>query len=366
MTGAGAAAPAGPDVGVYIHIPFCHRRCDYCSFAAWDDRSDQVRPYLDALAADVARVASRLARPASSVFVGGGTPSMVAGEELAGVLALIPVAAGAEVTVEVNPEDAEAGLFATYRAAGVTRVSFGVQSLMAHVLASLGRRHGPEAVPRAVALARDAGFASFNLDLIYGSVGETVDDWRRTIDMVMGLDPPHISAYALTVEAGTPLAADVGRYPDDDDQAEKYIVAEEAFAAAGLEWYEISNWSRPGHECRHNQLYWSQGDYLGAGCSAHSHLDGRRWWNLRTPERYQSTVAAGDEPIAGEETLDADQRRLEGLQLAIRTRQGVPLDAIDPADAAGVLHGLIEQHANRWVLTRAGRLLANEVALRLR
>jgi putative oxygen-independent coproporphyrinogen III oxidase len=362
---AGAGAPTGPDVGVYVHIPFCHRRCDYCSFAAWDDRADQVGAYMTALAADVVAVADGLSRPVTSVFVGGGTPSLVPGADLAGVLAPIPLADGAEVTVEVNPEDADPGLFECYRAAGVNRVSFGVQSMSAHVLDALGRRHRPEAVPRAVALARQAGFTSFNLDVIYGAAGETVDDWRHTVDTIMELDPPHISAYALTVEAGTPLAGDVARHPDDDDQAEKYLVADESFAAAGLDWYEISNWSRPGHECRHNQLYWSQGEYLGVGCSAHSHREGRRWWNLRTPERYQAAVAAGTDPVAGEEHLDAPQQRLEALQLGIRTRHGVPVGAIDPVDAAGVLDGLIERHGDRWVLSRRGRLLANEVAVRL-
>ncbi len=245
-------------------------------------------------------------------------------------------------------------------------MSLGVQSTSAHVLAALGRTHDQANVEQAVATVRSVGFDSFNLDLIYGGAGETLEDWCRTLDDVIALDPPHVSAYALTVEAGTPLALDPARHPDDDDQADKYLAATERLGAAGLDWYEISNWSRPGHECRHNLLYWTMGEYQGIGCAAHSHRDGRRFWNLRTPDRYIDAVAGGQSVEAADERLDEEDRRLEAWQLSLRTLHGVPAEALDPA---GLPEGLVvthPAHPDRLVLTVRGRLLANEVALRLR
>jgi oxygen-independent coproporphyrinogen-3 oxidase len=299
---------------------------------------------------------------ATSVFFGGGTPSMVPGGALMTVLDAIPRVEDAEVTVECNPDSVTAELLATYRRHGVSRLSLGVQSMVPHVLAALGRTHDLANVTSAVAFARDAGFPTFNLDLIYGAAGESLDDWRRTLDAALALDPPHVSAYALTVEAGTPLADDPARHPDDDGQAAEYEAADELLTAAGLANYEISNWARPGHECRHNLLYWRQGDYLGFGCAAHSHRAGRRWWNVRTPERYIALVAGGDAPEAAGETLDTETRRLEGLQLALRTRDGVPVAALDAAP----LESLVERRGDRVVLTRAGRLVANDISTRLR
>jgi putative oxygen-independent coproporphyrinogen III oxidase len=300
--------------------------------------------------------------PATSVFFGGGTPSLVPAQALMRVLDAIPLAADAEVTVECNPDTVTADLLALYRTHGVNRVSLGVQSMVPHVLAALGRTHDPANVRQAVALAGDAGFPTFNLDLIYGAVGESLDDWRRTLEAALALDPPHVSAYALTVEAGTPLADDPARHPDDDTQAAEYEIADAALGAAGLANYEISNWARPGHECRHNLLYWRQGDYLGFGCAAHSHRSGRRWWNVRTPERYIALVEDGASPVAAGELLDAETRRLEGLQLALRTRDGVPATALDVAP----LESLVELRGDRVVLTRAGRLVANDISTRLR
>ena len=257
-----------------MHIPFCASRCDYCDFATWTDRAHLVDDYVDACVADLGARAPEPSRPATSVFFGGGTPSLLPADRLLRILAAIPRADGAEVTVECNPDSVDAAKLAAYRAAGVTRVSFGVQSMRAPVLAALGRTHDPANVERAVGWARQAGFTTFNLDLIFGTPGETLDDWRATLDAVLALDPPHVSAYALTVEPATPLGRRVAagaRPPDDDDQATKYEIADERFAAAGLEWYEVSNWARPGHECRHNLLYWAQGEYLAIGCAAHGH-----------------------------------------------------------------------------------------------
>jgi oxygen-independent coproporphyrinogen-3 oxidase len=357
-------SPPAP-FGVYLHVPFCAARCDYCSFATWTDRHHLVGAYLDACAADVERLVTGGMPEATSIFVGGGTPTLVPPADLVAVLGRIPRAADAEVTVECNPDDITGELLATYRGGGVTRVSLGVQSTSPHVLQSLGRTHDRANVERSVALVRAAGFDSFNLDVIYGGAGETLEDWCRTLDDVVALDPPHVSAYALTVEAGTPLAADPARHPDDDDQADKYLAATERLGAAGYDWYEISNWARPGHECRHNLLYWTMGEYQGIGCAAHSHRDARRFWNVRTPDRYVDAVARGTTIEAADERLDPEARALEALQLSLRTRHGVPEAALD----ATALEGLVEAHPtepDRLVLTVEGRLLANEVALRLR
>ncbi len=345
--------------GVYVHIPFCSQRCDYCAFATWTDRHHLQGAYLRALRADIERSALG---PVSSVFIGGGTPTLVDGAELASVLAALPVVPGAEVTVECNPDDVTPALFQTYAEAGVNRVSIGVQSLVPHVLASLGRTHDAANVAAAVAAVRSVGIPTFNLDLIYGGAGETLADWRTTLEGALELDPPHVSAYALTVEAGTPLAADTARHPDDDDLADKYELADDLLSAAGRPNYEVSNWAVPGHECRHNVLYWQQGDYVGFGSAAHSHRRGRRWWNVRTPERYIAAVEAGQPTEAAGEDLDLDAQRIEGLQLALRMRDGVPAGALDTEG----LEGLVIADGERVRLTRSGRLLANEVSLRLR
>jgi oxygen-independent coproporphyrinogen-3 oxidase len=235
------------------------------------------------------------------------------------------------------------------------------------VLAALGRTHRRANVERAVEFIGAAGISSFNLDLIYGAASESVADWEQTLTEALALQPTHVSAYALTIEAGTPLAAQPDRHPDDDDQAVKYEVADEMLVAAGLANYEISNWARAGHECRHNRLYWAQGDYEGIGCAAHSHRRGRRWWNLRTPERYLDALDEGVSTEAGAEVLDAETVHLEGLQLALRMRDGVPASAFAPQDAETLVEaGYLEAHDQRWVLTRSGRLMANSVAMYLR
>lgn len=361
--GALAAARPGlaPAFGVYVHVPFCASRCDYCAFATWTDRHHLAERYVRAVVAE-ARAAEL--PPATTCFVGGGTPSQLPADLLAEVLDAVPLAPGAEVTVECNPDDATGELLATWRAAGVTRVSLGVQSLDPLVLAGLGRRHGPDAALRAVELVRAARFASWNLDLILGGAGEDDTSWRRTVEGSLALEPPHVSAYCLTVEPGTPLAADPGRHPDDDVLADRYLVADDLLGRAGLGWYEVSNWARPGHECRHNRLYWQQGNYRGLGCAAHSHQGGRRWWNVRTPERYCAAVESGADPTAGEEALDAGLRAREALELSLRTRLGVPAAAVDLADPA--LVGLVRPVGGQVVLTPRGRLLAGEVSLRLR
>lgn len=349
------------EFGVYVHIPFCRHRCDYCAFATWTDRDGIMDTYVDAVVADIeSKVASGM-RIADTVFFGGGTPTRLAPELIARIVRAIPVSDSAEITIECNPDDVTVEMMTTFVAAGVNRISMGVQSMVEHVLASLGRTHDPANVERAVTAARTAGIASINLDLIYGVHGESVDDWRTTVERAIDLNPTHISAYGLTVEAGTPLADDPSRHPDDDDQADKYVLVDDLLCAAGMHNYEISNWALAGHECRHNQVYWSQGNYTGFGCAAHSHLDGRRWWNMRTPERYIDAVQKGESVEAADEVLDAATRSREALELSLRTSHGVPAGTLDTA----LLEGLVTEVGERIVLTRKGRLLANEVSLRL-
>lgn len=289
---------------------------------------------------------------------------MVPADQLIEVLAAVPLAAEAEVTVECNPDDVTPDLLSTYRDGGVNRLSFGVQSMVPHVLEALGRTHDPANVRASAAAAHALGIP-FNLDLIHGTVGESMEDWRRSLVDALALEPSHISAYGLTVEPGTPLAADPARRPDDDDQADKYLLATELLGAAGFEWYEISNWARPGQECRHNLLYWSQGEYSAIGCAAHGHREGRRYWNLRTPERYIAAIESGDSPEAASEELPPAESVVEGLQLSLRTRLGVPEQAFSVEDRAD-LEALLDGDDGRLKLNVQGRLLANEVALRLR
>lgn len=355
--------------GVYIHVPFCSRRCDYCAFATWDDKGDQILSYMAALLAEVRRATDSGMPCAETVFVGGGTPSLVPAEALAAVVAAVHKTTDAEVTVECNPDNVTEPLLRAYRDAGVNRISLGVQSMVPHVLASLGREHNPDNVVAAVDAIRAVGLASFNLDLIYGAHGESLDDWYATLRNALALQPPHISAYALTVEAGTPLADDDTRHPDDDDQADKYPLADEAFEAAGLASYEISNWAVPGHESRHNRLYWAQADYRGFGCAAHSHASGRRWWNVRTPERYIESVRRGQSTEAAFEQLTSDQIAAERVQLTIRRREGAARGDIGPDKQEAidemVADGLLLFDGERVMLTRRGRLLANAITLRL-
>jgi oxygen-independent coproporphyrinogen-3 oxidase len=356
--------------GVYVHVPFCAHRCDYCDFATWTDRAHLVDAYVEACVADLGRRRATHPRAATSVFFGGGTPSLLAGEQLARILAAIERTVDAEVTVECNPDSVDAHQLDTYAAAGVNRLSFGVQSMAPHVLASLGRTHDPANVERAVALARAAGFARINVDLIYGTPGETIDDWRRTLDGAIALGVEHVSAYALTVEPATPLgkavAAGTRTAPDDDRQADAYVLADEVLADAGFEWYEISNWARPGEHCRHNLLYWDGGEYDAIGCAAHGHTGGRRWWNVRTPERYIEAVSRGAPAESGAEMLTPVQRAEEAFTLAVRTRAGArAAPAAYPCADALQSDGLCERTDDRIALTRAGRLLASDITARL-
>ena len=358
------ATAENPGYGVYVHIPFCRHRCDYCAFATFTDRDHIIEKYLDSLSTEISRAVESGMPTATSIFVGGGTPTRVPPESLMRVLEGIPTTGDAEVTIECNPDDITSDMLRVFRDGGVNRLSFGVQSMQRHVLRSLGRTHDPENVQRSVELARQIGFADINLDIIYGVHGESVKDWVATVASVVDLQPTHVSAYGLTVEGGTPLADDPSRHPDDDVQAEMYEVVDDLLTAAGMENYEVSNWSQAGRECQHNRLYWFQGNYAGFGSAAHAHHDGRRSWNVRTPDRFIELIDSGQSAESSREDLDVDGRRIEGLQLALRMREGVPVDSFSVSDLE-LMSELVMVNRGQVTLTRAGRLMANEVALRL-
>jgi oxygen-independent coproporphyrinogen-3 oxidase len=269
------------------------------------------------------------------------------------------------VTVECNPEDASLERLRAYRAGGVTRMSFGVQSTQPAVLADLGRRHGTMAHREVSEAVTKAGFSTWNMDLIVGSRAETLEDVRHTLSDLLELEsaPPHISCYALTPEPATPLGRDLARHPDEDATADAYDLVGEVLDEHGYLWEEISNWAKPGHECRHNHVYWNRGNYRGFGSAAHSHHSGRRFWNVRTPDRYIELIEKGDSPLGGEEFVDESSQAFERDSLALRTARGVPLEAFDSLEE--IAH-LVEVSDGRVTLTPKARLVANQVIVRLR
>lgn len=351
--------------GVYVHIPFCAHRCDYCAFATYDDRDHLMDRYVDAVVREITTAVAGGMPVADSVFFGGGTPSRLEAGALLRILDAIPRTSDAEVTVECNPEDASLERLRAYRDGGVTRMSFGVQSTQPAVLADLGRRHGTMAHAAVAAAVTAAGFTTWNMDLIIGSRAESLADVAATVHDLLDLEnpPPHLSCYALTAEKGTPLGADEARHPDEDQTADAYDLVGALLEGAGYQWEEISNWAKPGHECRHNHLYWQRGNYRGVGSAAHSHLDGRRFWNVRTPDRYVAMVEEGVAPLGGEEFLDPAVQQFEEESLALRTTTGVPLECFDALDE--IAH-LIDVADGRVRLNTRGRLLANAVIVRLR
>jgi oxygen-independent coproporphyrinogen-3 oxidase len=370
--------------GVYVHVPFCRTRCGYCDFNTYTATElgggASQAAYPDLVKREIALAKAVL--PAgkatvSTVFFGGGTPTLLAPDQIGDIIRQIDDAFGlaedAEVTVEANPESVDAGSLAQLHARGVTRISFGMQSSVPHVLAVLDRVHEPGRPQSCVRWAREAGFEHVSLDLIYGTPGESDDDWRRSLDAALAAGPDHVSAYALIVEEGTRLAARVRRGevkpPDDDVLADRYLIADEVLTAAGLSWYEISNWAASGQaRCAHNMLYWTGGDWWGFGPGAHSHVAGTRWWNVRHPSAYAARLAAGESPAQAREVLTAAERRMEEIMLRTRLAEGAPLSVLDPAAIfsaeRAVAAALLEAPAyadGRLVLTRAGRLLADAV-----
>jgi oxygen-independent coproporphyrinogen-3 oxidase len=361
--------------GIYVHVPFCLTRCGYCDFNAYAGLEHLRPPYVGALVREAELAAEPWAgEEVRSVFLGGGTPTVLPVAALAAVLAAVReghrLAPGAEVTVEANPDTVDADVLAALREAGVTRLSMGAQSFDPAVLASLERVHGPDAVRRAMAAAREAGFANVNLDLIYGAQGETLASWERTLREAIALGPEHVSAYALTVEPGTPLGRQVGLGlrppPDPDLQADMFALACELLGAAGYRHYEVSNWARPGFECRHNLGYWRREPYLGLGAGAHSYRGERRWWNVRPPEEYVRRVDAGELPIGGEEHLGPEEAHLEEVLLRLRILEGVPASWAEPSAVEPLVEGgLLREADGALVPTERGMLVLNELVLAL-
>ena len=372
-------------LGVYVHVPFCSVRCGYCDFNTYTASElgggASRAAYAEQAVAEVRlarRVLGEPAPPVSTVFVGGGTPTLLPAADLVSVLravdAELGLAPGAEVTTEANPDSVTPESLAELAAGGFTRVSFGMQSAVPHVLSVLDRTHDPERVPRAVEWARAAGIGEVSLDLIYGTPGESAADWQRSLDVALASRPDHVSAYSLIVEDGTALARQVRRgvlpAPDEDDLADKYLAADETLGAAGLGWYEVSNWSSAAStRCEHNRLYWTGGDWWGVGPGAHSHVAGTRWWNRKHPSAYAARIAEGLSPGHAREVLGAQDRHVERVLLEVRLSEGLPLDALDDDERARVPalveDGLVVGGGHAVVLTRRGRLLADAVVRRL-
>ena len=371
--------------GVYVHVPFCTVRCGYCDFNTYT--AEELGPgvsrstYAESAIAEV-----RLARtvlgerdlPVSTVFFGGGTPTLLPPADLGAVLAAVGSEFGfapdAEVTTEANPDSVASWDLEALRSVGINRISFGMQSAEPRVLRTLDRTHDPLRVPAVVEWARAAGFEQVSLDLIYGTPGESPEDWQMSLEAALACEPDHLSAYALIVEEGTALARRVRQgelpAPDDDDLADKYLVADQVLGGAGFEWYEVSNWARDeAARCRHNVLYWTGADWWGVGPGAHSHVGGTRWWNVKHPAAYADRIASGSSPAHAREALTDADRRVERVMLEIRLRTGLPVDVLDEHGCRAVpglvRDGLVRQEGDALVLTTSGRLLADAVVRRL-
>jgi putative oxygen-independent coproporphyrinogen III oxidase len=367
----------GRPFGLYLHVPFCITRCGYCDFNTYTPAElGGVNPdaWLEALGRELELAAARLDGPTlSTVFVGGGTPSLLGGERLAKMLDMVRghfvLAPDAEITTEANPESAWPDFFAAIRDAGYTRVSLGMQSVSPRVLGVLDRVHTPNRSAAAAREALAAGFEHVSLDLIYGTPREDDDDLLRSVDTAVDTGVDHVSAYALVVEEGTALARRVRSgelaAPDDDVLAHRYELVDTRLSAAGLSWYEVSNWSRPGGECRHNLGYWDGGQWWGAGPGAHGYVGATRWWNVKHPNAYAEALAGSVLPVAGFEELGGDALHTEDVLLKIRLRQGLPVATLETAERERaervVADGLLVADDDRLVLTPRGRLLADAV-----
>ncbi len=374
----GSAACRGP-VGLYVHVPFCATRCGYCDFNTYTagelGSSSSPQSWLEAVRQELDGAASLLGgRPVSTVFVGGGTPSLLGGDGLAALLDAVGTSfdllPNAEVTTESNPESTSPQFFARIREAGYTRVSLGMQSASAHVLAVLERTHTPGRAAAAAREAAEAGFDHVNLDVIYGTPGESDADLDATLDAVLAAPVDHVSAYALIVEDGTAFARKVRRgelaEPDDDVLAARYERIDERLSAAGLQWYEVSNWARGDDgACRHNEAYWRSDDWWGIGPGAHSHVAGARWWNRKHPARYAAELAEGNWPGQDWEGLTEQDRHAETVMLRLRMRTGLSEVELNDGERSraqqAVRSGLLDAVGGSFVLTDRGRLLADGV-----
>jgi oxygen-independent coproporphyrinogen-3 oxidase len=380
-----SAAVDSSALSFYIHIPYCIKRCGYCDFNTYTPAelkvestlSEVSQGYIDLLIKEIemAREFSD-ATHVPTIFFGGGTPSLMEPEDLGRVIAAIAtkfkLSADCEITMEANPDSLTKERLQGYIGAGINRLSIGMQSAVPHVLKVLDRTHNPENIEKVVTWAREVGFAEISIDLIYGTPGESIADWEASVDAALALNTTHISAYALIVEQGTKLAAQVRRgeitIPDDDETADKYIIADNKFNAAGLKWYEVSNWSKTGSPCRHNVAYWQGANWWGAGPGAHSHIDGRRWWNVKHPTAYRERIENSLAPLQEQEILTPEEKFREEIMLLIRLPGGLKREVFDKAQIASV-EGYVASgdiDPKDWdlgvlTLTQQGRLIADRI-----
>ena len=374
------------ELAFYIHIPYCIKRCGYCDFNTYTPAELQItselkdisNSYIDLLISEIksARIEVGESAVIPSIFFGGGTPSLMQASDIGRVISTIKdqfnLAKDAEITLETNPDTVTKEKLAQFLAAGVNRLSFGMQSAVPHVLATLDRTHNPDNLPQVTKWAKEVGFKEISVDLIYGTPGESKEDWQRSIDAALSLPITHISAYALIVEEGTKLAAQIKRGEvanvDDDLSADKYIMADQAFTSAGFNWYELSNWAKPNSESRHNIFYWLGKNWWGAGPGAHSHLNGRRFWNVKHPNLYKERIIKGESAVAEFENLESVQIESERLMLSIRLPSGVEKSTLNDKqilDLAGYVEsGHLDQanwNLGRATLTLDGRLIADRI-----
>jgi len=370
----------------YIHIPYCVRRCGYCDFNTYTPAELQVSEDLTKISnnhidlliaeADQARASVKTTAPIPTIFFGGGTPTLMEPSDLKRVLRHLEDKFGftpdIEITIEANPDTVSKEKLAAFREIGINRISFGMQSGVDHVLKVLDRTHNPANVSKATNWAKEVGFKEISVDLIYGAPGESIEDWQKTIQTALALPITHISAYALIVEAGTKLAGQVKRgevnIPEDDQTADKYLIADESFTKAGFTWYELSNWAKAGSECRHNIAYWVGANWWGLGPGAHSHVDGVRFWNVKHPAAYQERLTTGAEPIQEREILTGEQMASERLMLEIRLKSGIAKSSLVAEQIAALesfhISGALDPDmwaAQRVALTQSGRLIADRI-----
>ena len=380
----------------YVHIPYCVKRCGYCDFNTYtptdllsqsstnnDSAGVQTvaNGYIDLVIQEI-ELARRTVGKASvpTIFFGGGTPTLLPARDLVRIVDAISgrfaLERRCEITVEANPDSVTKESLATLRAGGINRISFGMQSAVPHVLKVLDRTHRSENLVSATQWAKEVGFDHISVDLIYGTPGESLNDWKVSIDAALALPIDHISAYALIVEQGTKLARQVNSgeitMPDDDETAEKYRMADDSFSKAGFTWYELSNWARPGGECRHNIAYWQNSEWWGLGPGAHSHIENSRWWNVKHPNTYRAKITANETPIQEREELSLDNQRTENLMLAIRMKAGIALKNLSEEQCVAAEKYVESEHLEleKWergalVLTQSGRLIADRIVREL-
>ena len=377
------------DLSFYVHIPYCVKRCGYCDFNTYTPTELREGGTLETVSVDYIDAVLReidiahLQAPdvcVPTIFFGGGTPSLLPPRELGRVISAIKekwkLAEDAEVTLEANPDSVDAAGLAELRAAGFNRISFGMQSAVPHVLKVLDRTHNPENIAKVVEAARSAAFESISLDLIYGTPGESLEDFRTSVTSALELGVDHLSAYALIVETGTKLAAQIKRgelmMPNDDLMADMYLLVDQLCEAAGLSWYELSNWSKPGHESRHNIAYWRNANWWGLGPGAHSHMDGIRWWNMKHPTAYKNALFAGASPMQESEVLTPQQKSDEAIMLSIRMRGGISFSELSQGQKEKVAKYCLSGHldSTQWdagtlQLTPNGRLIADRIVREL-